>query len=405
MRIIGGTYGERTADPPTEQLFGSGLRAAAALSGVIRPELTTCLDGALYSHAQGVAQTYGVEMVVKDREQPVVFSYYTPLSTPDVHGSSQGRCHIKSDDAGTSALVFGMVEADCTVTASAIVYDPQGSQNTNIDRRHFKTERFAVVGNIHEITTLGRSASNHFPSATQAARRIAHETAAEVVIVKRGALGCLVLEADGHTTAIGPYKTETVWPIGSGDVFSAVFAWAWLEDKQEPTMAATLASAATSVWCRTQTLPIPLAPSIIAASLFPGIALVPEEEDVPVYLAGPFFGVAERWLVNLTREALTHLGARVFSPLHDVGRGGDEVAARDLEGLVAARSVLGLLDGADAGTMFELGYASARGIPTVGYAAVPEREDYTMARGLATPIVSDLTSAVYQAIWSGMRPQ
>jgi hypothetical protein len=35
------------------------------------------------------------------------------------------------------------------------------------------------------------------------------------------------------------------------------------------------------------------------------------------------------------------LGAEVFSPLHDVGPGGDEVARRDLDGLRSERHATG----------------------------------------------------------------
>ncbi len=399
MRIIGGTYVEVTKEPSTEHIYGSGLRAAAALSHVIRPHFITCLDSRLRSPTEGLAATFGIDLEVVDRDYPVIFSYYTPLSTPDVFGGNQAKRHIVSDDASSSALVFGMLEADCSVNALGIVYDPQGSQDDLVvDRNSLVASRFAIVANIHEIRILGRS-----DNIVEAARRVMDETVADVVVVKRGALGCLIVEPDGSTTPIGPYQTESVWPIGSGDVFSAVFAWAWLESNKDPQSAATLASAATAVWCGTQTLPILLSHSADASALMPGIALTPGEEGVPIYLAGPFFNLGQRWLVNLVRRALTHLGAHVFSPLHDVGTGGDAVAERDLEGLMASKAIFGLLDGADAGTLYEFGYAAAHDIPAIGYAALPDGEDFTMIRGTGTIIGSDLASAVYQTIWAGMR--
>jgi nucleoside 2-deoxyribosyltransferase len=86
-----------------------------------------------------------------------------------------------------------------------------------------------------------------------------------------------------------------------------------------------------------------------------------------VYLAGPFFSLAERWLVETSRAVLAGLGASVFSPLHDVGVGGDEVAAPDLDGLRRADAVFALLDGWDPGTVYEVGWAHREDLPVVGF--------------------------------------
>ncbi len=66
-----------------------------------------------------------------------------------------------------------------------------------------------------------------------------------------------------------------------------------------------------------------------------------------VSLAGPFFTVAERWLVDACRSFLLQAGAEVFSPFHEIGVGGPEVAKQDLDGLRKADVVLALLDGWD----------------------------------------------------------
>ena len=75
---------------------------------------------------------------------------------------------------------------------------------------------------------------------------------------------------------------------------------------------------------------------------------------------------------------------------------------KDLAGLRQAETVLALLDGADPGTMFELGYAAARNTPAIGYADNSTIEAYRMVRGTRTPVLCDLSSAVYRAIWAGM---
>ncbi|HEX5269307.1 MAG TPA: PfkB family carbohydrate kinase, partial [Gemmataceae bacterium] len=235
-----------------------------------------------------------------------------------------------------------------------------------------------------------------------AASALADTARADVVVIKRGALGALIHEAGGSTALIGPYQTDRVWPIGSGDVFSAVFAWAWLDENRPAVEAANLASAAASAWCGERRLPIGLRPACQPHEIACGTLLPAREDPVRLYLAGPFFNAGERWLVSLAYHALEGLGASVFSPMHHVGLGGDEVAQPDIDGLMSCQAVLALLDGADPGTLFEMGYAAARSIPRVGYAERPGRDEYKMIRGLGTFLTNDMSTAVYRAIWAGM---
>jgi nucleoside 2-deoxyribosyltransferase len=90
----------------------------------------------------------------------------------------------------------------------------------------------------------------------------------------------------------------------------------------------------------------------------------------------------------------------VFSPLHDVGVGGDEVAKPDLEGLEGCSAVLALLDEIDVGTSVEIGWAAAKGIPVVGYSSRPADDAWKMVRGTGGTVVDDLSTAVYRAVWA-----
>lgn len=399
MLIIGGTYTERTEDPETEYVFGSALRAAAALSKVARPEVVSCIDEETRSTAETMVESYNLDVTFEKRQLPISFSYPTPISSPTIYGAEQKPCTIAEIKRSGSALVFGMLESHPSVCAPGIVYDPQGSLDLSIyNRVQLGADRFAIVANAVEVQTLGRS-----PILGDAAARLCQEAEADAVVIKRGALGARVYEATGADTLVDCYQTDEVWPIGSGDVFSAVFAWAWLEDHQELVQAAKLASAATAVWCGTRSLPIDLQHGISAEDIGYGSPVAPCDEKVPVYLAGPFFNTGARWMINQVRRSLSGLGAQVFSPMHDVGLGKDEVAKKDIEGLIQSKSLLCLLDGADPGTIWEAGYAASKGIPTVGYASNPNSSDYIMLRGSGTIIYSDLATAVYQAIWAGMR--
>jgi nucleoside 2-deoxyribosyltransferase len=187
-----------------------------------------------------------------------------------------------------------------------------------------------------------------------------------------------------------------VFPIGSGDVFTACFAWAWGENGQDPVEAAHTASLGAAQWCGSAAGPSPFNPVDDRPTL------APTDVDPRIYLAGPFFSLSERWLVDLTRDGLRDLGASVFSPFHDVGPGEQEVAKQDLEGLTGCDAILGLLDGSDPGTFFEIGFGAGK-YPTITYAEKPNPEGWKMVAGTDAEVHDDLSTAVYHAIWAGMR--
>lgn len=398
MIIVGGTYRESCREPPSDVILGSGLRAAASLAGGGAHLLRTCVDQGLAASARATAASLGVTAQFEERAQPVAFFYDGPLSVPAIDGLAQPFVPLDLDLGTDNALVFGMLECEPRVRAGGIVYDPQRPRGPGpLDRSRLSAPRFALVANSAEARALARTTDLR-----AAASSLAQTAQADVVVIKRGALGALVYESGGATTPIGPYQTDQVWPIGSGDIFSAVFAWAWLEENRSAVEAANLASAGAAAWCGTRRLPIGLRPGCRPQDIACGRLLTAHEDPVAVYLAGPFFDAGERWLVNLAYHALESLGARVFSPLHHVGLGGDEVAQPDIDGLTGSQAVLALLDGADPGTLFEMGYAAARSIPSVGYAEQPGRDDYKMLRGLGVHLTSDLSTAIYRAIWAGM---
>jgi nucleoside 2-deoxyribosyltransferase len=72
----------------------------------------------------------------------------------------------------------------------------------------------------------------------------------------------------------------------------------------------------------------------------------------------------------------------------------------DLEGLDECQAVLAILNGSDAGTVFEVGYAIARGIPVVALAQNMRPEDLKMPTGSGCRVVDDIVSAIYHAIWA-----
>ena len=256
------------------------------------------------------------------------------------------------------------------------------------------------MANAREARALAPTANN----LTEVTRQILNSSGAMVVVVKDSARGCMVLTGPGSSiTRVGPYPTRSVWPLGSGDVFAAGYAWAWGKGA-DPVEAARVASSSAAWWCCTRTSRVP--PEILAGTPVDQVLddAAPElaPPDVPplVYLAAPFFTLADRWLVETCRSVLLGLGADVFSPLHDVGPGGDEVAARDLDGLDRADAVLALLDGWDPGTVYEVGWAHRRGLPVVGFLQGAAQEGTKMLVGTGAELHQDLSSALYRAVWA-----
>lgn len=394
MRVVGGTYLELCQESgsfeTSRSLLGSGMRAAAVLRNVADDlVLHTAIDAGLDDEAKTIAQTFDLKVDWRERSEPVEFYYWTPLSAPTISGPS---AHAPAAEiGGGTALVFGMIESETSADVDALVLDPQQPRDLGpLELTGMRAGRLAIVANAAE--TRAMSGEQGLAVAAEALRQ---STSAEVVITKQAARGALVTTATGQEL-VGPWPTRRVWPIGSGDVFAAGFGWAWLEGGAEPIEAARVGSHAASRWCAAQTL------DMGAEDFEPGPGeLVPG--DGMVYLAGPFFSLGQRWLVELVRESLVNLGGSVFSPYHAVGTtSGDDVAYLDLEGLRRCSAMLALLDEADPGAMFEAGWAEHAQLPTIVFSEKPGSEELKMVRGTGAEVCSDLPTAVYRALWASM---
>lgn len=394
MKILGGSYRETCEVPESDVVAGSGLRAAGAVAAAATPTLHTAVDDALRADVEAVAGGLGVRLDWVERDQPVGFRYFTPMSNPTVDGPGAAAEALRVE--GDAVLVFGMVEAgERSVDCSRLVVDPQRPRDlSRLDLDPYGYGQLALVCNSNEIQALGGVAD---PVEAAVAARARY--GADVVVVKRGAVGATIVTAG--VTHVGPHPTMSVWPIGSGDVFAGAFAHSW-GGGADAVEAARAASAAAAWWCGTRAMTVPAEILDGGPPQHPEVAA--DEMKVPptprVYLAGPFFDLPQRWLVERVRSSLVGLGAEVFSPYHDVGPGGDEVAAADLEGLRDCGAVLALADGWDAGTLYECGWASRGNIPIIAFGANSSSEAAKMLVGDGAEMHSDLSTAVYRSIWA-----
>lgn len=393
VTVVGGTYKEQCAFPAFDEVYGSGLRGACALatSGA-NVTFHTALHPALRPMAAMKAAVYGFTVQAIEGTNPHCFSYLHPLSGGHLSPSPALNQPTISVSA-SKVLVYGMVDSRLSVTAKDVVYDPQSpSEPKQFSEIGSASRRLGLVLNREEARVL-----TGMDSPRLSARALKRSGAASVVVVKDGPRGAVLL-ADKKLIDIPVFVGKQTFLIGSGDVFSAIFAKKWLVDGRSPEEAARAASLATAIWCDSQTFPLPKGTGDFRQ-------LHPSKRRQPlVYLAAPFFSIPQLWWVSQVREILRAFGANVFSPYHDVGLARNSnfaVAKADLIGLARADVVFALIDGHDPGTIFEIGYARKKGIPVICFRSEPSIPHHeTMISGSACRIFSDLGSAIYHAVWS-----
>lgn len=110
------------------------------------------------------------------------------------------------------------------------------------------------------------------------------------------------------------------------------------------------------------------APSAGRPQAFRADTLEPPAHDF--YVAGPFFDPDQIAQMERLEAVLEAHGRTMFKPrfASDIAEVGPEGCfADDVAGIRAARAVIANLKGEDTGTMFEVGYAYALGLPVYGY--------------------------------------
>ena len=252
LAVVGGTYFEKVTDPSWHELYGSGLRAAAAISNQCDVTFYTYVGQDELDSLKLTASTFKFKLTPVTVANTKVFFYPHPLAVPHItHHTSLRPVPIK---VFGNVLCFGMLEGNPVVKGDYVVYDPQSAT----DPRPFKengssAKHLAIALNIREGSFL---TAKEKPD--DIATSLLNSTdEPEVVIVKMGIWGALV--ATKTTREIVPaYPSRKIWPIGTGDIFSATFCSKWLEDPKSPAKAADLASRTVAKYCEAPVLPIVL---------------------------------------------------------------------------------------------------------------------------------------------------
>lgn len=396
IKLAGGVYYEQCMCPMWQELFGSGGRAATAIARLGgNVTLNTYADGTAEPILRQRAVLEGFAVEAHSIDHSLHFRYTHGLSKPSIHPAPKSSASL--DLTAENVVRFGFLEGDCVVNARNAVYDPQSAgYPVPFHENGSKAERLALVLNRSEAEAMHGSGEL---SAAELARALSRSQAAEIVIIKMGPAGAVLLHKD-RIHHIPSFITPQVWKIGSGDVFVASFAYFWLEEGLTPLEAAMQASRATAYYCETKGF----ASKSELEAYHPPAANLPKKSSsgAPplVYLAGPFFSLAQLWLVEEARGQLLEMGLNVFSPVHDVGYGpAEDVVQKDLDAIHECNLMLAIGDGLDAGTIYEIGYARALKKPVVMYVENESEEDQKMMAGSDCILQDDFVTSIYQTVW------
>lgn len=391
ITVVGGAYREVCIAPELDQFYGSGGRAAAALSTHDDIEFHTYASGDAKRHLRNLASRYPITIRQHTARHMVSFEYDHALSPPRVQPpASTITNHRPIYAKGDVVLLFGMLEGRGQVHGKSVVYDPQSELNPARFRGGGnKATRLAIVVNQAELKEL-----TGVEEPRRGALALMRMERAQALFVKQGADGVLAGEGN-RWKRVPAYFSERVIPIGSGDIFSAAVALFWGKLGMSAAAAADLASRCVADYVERRDLPIADRPTLRAKKFVPV-----NEARGRVYLAGPFFNLQQRRLIEEVLAILESAKLKVISPLHDIGRGSAKVVARaDLDALRSCDRVFAILEGCDPGTLFEVGYARAKGIPVFAYTETVTDENLTMFIGSGCHVFSDLVTAIYRTKW------
>lgn len=398
MIIIGGTYIEKCFEPQWSEIYGSGLRAVQLIlefDETQKIKYITCGDVNIQQHLKGVSLIYkNLEYEIIDFFTVISFTYDYPLRAPFINPRldlySQKDRLLKAE--GDNILIYGMLEATFNVNADKVVYDPQSPINPQLFSSTSSTcNNLVTIINYTEACRMSnekelKDIKDFFFSKENV----------YALIIKMGAKGAYLFEnINDEGKNIPVFKTEKIWTIGTGDIFSAFFAYNWFNGTNLFD-SAMLASKAVAIYSKSKSLSI-----LNSISNFKFNPLfIDERRPKKIYLAGPFFKFTERWLVNEIYSNLKDFGLDVFSPYHDVGPGNAElVVNKDIEGLDECEVIFAIIDGLDSGTLFEVGYAIAKNKTVIAYVQNETEESLKMLEGTECVIEDDLSTAIYKTYW------
>lgn len=369
IAIAGGCYFEVCEAPHWRALYGSGGRAAHALVGRAPITLHTYFPMTRAPELYPLVAA-GIEVKFTESDTAVAFAYLHPLSRP---AQAPGLSAISRNPAlrveGETVLRFGMLEGDAVVTGSRVVYDPQSVGDfAPFGQNGSSAGALALVLNTEELRATTRQDD------AEVAARTLLQSGADVVIAKDGVHGAFVHTLERPSAHVPAYWSDSVFKIGTGDIFSAAFTHAWAYLGQEPIEAAREASKCVAHYAASRSLPLPPADQI------PARHPVRARRGGVVNLIGSTARLSDRWLFEEAAWRLAELGVLVRRWDGPPDRSLTDGAFLVLADQIGAESVGIVLDHTPAAQLVVFSETAASAVPAVRQTA-------------------DFTTALYWACW------
>ncbi|EKO3410099.1 hypothetical protein R1U54_003957 [Vibrio fluvialis] len=310
MHIAGGVYRELCDVPVWNTLFGSGGRAAAAVSALTSETILHTYLAEEERSALKHIENMGVCLDLTTRSCPIAFSYFHPLSTPCIQPERSSLAgHPPIEVIGDAVLRFGFLEGSAKVQGERVVFDPQTWQNQESYYSNGSTAKeLAIV--LNELELLHKDCGNNLH---EAAQKLLREECASIVIVKQGPIGSTVFEDNGNVTFIPAYKSELVFKLGTGDIFSALFAFYWAEMKLLPVVAADNASRAVSIYSESRFFSL-------SQSQLEQREPLKTHQCRTVRVEGSIDTIGQRYTLEEIKYLLNELGQKAYCPVLDIDK-------------------------------------------------------------------------------------
>lgn len=387
MKIVGGCYRELCEVPRWDALFGSGGRAAAAV-GRVSPGTTlhTYCPIDRRAEVEALFQQYGVTTIGTESSGQIAFAYFQPLSRPVIEPSPS----LIPNEApilvnGEVVLRFGFLEGDAVVHADRAIYDPQTGGTPASFRANGSTAgSLAVVLNEAELHRMAGRNDLEAPMIVMERER------ASVLVVKQGVRGATVFQAGTTSHSVPAYFSEQVFKIGSGDIFSAAFAYYWGDQGFDAVKAADLASRSTAYYCGQRLV------TLSRVHDLDGLRPVPRGTLGKVAIAASTATIGQRWAAEEAHWCLQSLGA-------DVSRTPDgDISPLDIGDCTA---LLALADGNFGEITAEIQRARAIDLPVVVLLEAAYRHPQASMKfvSLGCEVVDDFASSLYRVAWASIR--
>lgn len=377
MHIAGGLYREICLHPAWNTLLGSGGRAAQALAA-LGDQITLHSyfeDG--QSNALEPYRDSGIALELRLRQSPIAFAYFHPLSLPHLEPRDIVQESVLHVDAET-VLRFGLVEGDAVVRARRAIFDPQGRRGPIHFRENgSNADEIALVLNAQELIS-GTGITN----IDDAAHGLVNSGHASVVIVKQGVRGAIVVESGKQTSFVPAFRSSSVFKIGTGDLFSAIFAHYWGLAGEDATTAAQQASLAVANYVQHREFP--------TERLNPISEPVGGKPQGPVAVLAASDTLGHKYVLEEALHRLKELGI-------------DATHVRTPPNEKRHVALLVLADGLSRDCIAEVEAHSISGQSVIMLDEAQSVELESLHQKVT--VTSDFTSALYQVAWAALRPK